>query len=99
MGDKIAELDRAIQDLKAVRSKLCTRYMDMDELLKLDLSEISLIQKEPRYLATVLTSPEKSIEDEIELIITQTQKYHLPRMYQLLTALCFGTKALYEQKF
>ena len=36
LGDKIAELDRAIQDLKAVRSKLCTRYMDMDELLKLD---------------------------------------------------------------
>ena len=41
LGDKIAELDRAIQDLKAVRSKLCTRYMDMDELLKLDLSALS----------------------------------------------------------
>ena len=99
LGDKIAELDRAIQDLNAVRSKLCTRYMDMDELLKLDLSEISLIQKEPRYLATVLTSPEKSIEDEIELIITQTQKYHLPRMYQASYGSMLSVQSLYEQKF
>lgn len=29
LKDKIAELDCAIQDLKAVRSKLCSRYMDM----------------------------------------------------------------------
>lgn len=99
LGDKIAELDRAIQDLKAVRSKLCTRYMDMDELLKLDLSEISLIQKEPRYLATVLTSPGKTIEDEIELIITQTQKYHLPRMYQASYGSMLSVQSLYEQKF
>ena len=66
LRDKISELDRTIQGLKAVRSKLCSRRQEMTELLDLDLSEISLIEREPQYLATVQTSPEKSLEDEIE---------------------------------
>lgn len=82
LRDKITELDRTIQGLKAVRSKLCSRRREMTELLDLDLSEISLIEREPQYLATVQTSPEKSLEDEIELILEQTKKYQLPRMYQ-----------------
>ena len=82
LRDKISELDRTIQGLKAVRSKLCDRRQEMTELLDLDLSEISLIEREPQYLATVQTSPEKSLEDEIELILEQTKKYQLPRMYQ-----------------
>lgn len=99
LKDKIADLDRAIQDLKAVRSKLCSRYMDMDELLKLDLSEISLTQKEPRYLATVPTSPEKTVEDEIELIIAQTQRHQFPRMYQASYGSMISVQSLYEHKF
>lgn len=82
LRDKISELDRTIQGLKAVRSKLCSRRREMTELLDLDLSEISLIEREPQYLATVQTSPEKSLEEEIELILEQTKKYQLPRMYQ-----------------
>ena len=82
LRDKISELDRTIQGLKAVRSKLCSRRQEMTELLDLDLSEISLIEHEPQYLATVQTSPEKSLEEEIELILEQTKKYQLPRMYQ-----------------
>ena len=80
LRDKISELDRTIQGLKAVRSKLCSRRQEMTELLDLDLSEISLIEREPQYLATVQTSPEKSLEEEIELILEQTKKYQLPRM-------------------
>lgn len=99
LKDKITQLDQTIQDLKAVHSKLCSRYRDMDELLNLDLSKISLIQKEPCYLATVQTSPEKSLEDEIELIITQTQKYNLPRMYQASYGSMLSVQSLYEQKF
>lgn len=96
---KIAELDQAIQNLKAVRSKLCNGYHAISELLELNLSEISLITKEPRYLATVQTSPEKSLEDEIELIIAQTQKYNLPRMYQASYGSMLSVQSLYEQKF
>ena len=55
LRDKISELDRTIQGLKAVRSKLCSRRQEMTELLDLDLSEISLIEREPQYLATVQT--------------------------------------------
>ena len=73
LRDKISELDRTIQGLKAVRSKLCSRRQEMTELLDLDLSEISLIEREPQYLATVQTSPEKSLEEEIELILEQTK--------------------------
>lgn len=82
LRDKIADLDRTIQGLKAVRSKLCSRRREMTELMDLDLSEISLIEREPQYLATVQTSPEMSLEDEIELILAQTKKYQLPHMYQ-----------------
>lgn len=96
---KITELDRAIQDLKAVRLKLCSRYRDMEELLKLDLSKVSLIQKEPRYLAVIPTSPEKSVEDEIELVIAQTKKFHLPRMYQASYGSMLSVQNLYARKF
>ena len=36
LRDKISELDRTIQGLKAVRSKLCSRRREMTELLDLD---------------------------------------------------------------
>ena len=78
----LRDMNVPIRGLKAVRSKLCSRRQEMTELLDLDLSEISLIEREPQYLATVQTSPEKSLEEEIELILEQTKKYQLPRMYQ-----------------
>ena len=64
----------------------------MTELLDLDLSEISLIEREPQYLATVQTSPEKSLEEEIELILEQTKKYQLRVCTRLPTAPCSGGK-------
>lgn len=82
LRDKISELDRTIQGLKAVRSKLCSRRQEMTELLDLDSPRSPSLEREPQYLATVQTSPEKSLEDEIELILEQTKKYQLPRMYQ-----------------
>lgn len=53
----------------------------MRTLLHMDLSEISVVQKEKRYLATVPTSADLPFEKEIENVIEETQKYQLRRLH------------------
>ena len=75
------------QDLMDFTDEVLRRYPDVDaDRLGVCggsyggyMTNLSLIH----ILATVQTSPEKSLEDEIELILEQTKKYQLPRMYQL----------------
>ncbi|MDD2981068.1 MAG: MerR family transcriptional regulator [Hespellia sp.] len=96
---KIAELDENIRSLKAVRSRLTRRHSDMEALLNLDLSQISVIEKEPQYLATVQTSPEQSLEDDIEAVIHETEKYNLPSMYQVSYGSMLSVENLYAGRF
>lgn len=56
LKERIKELNTAIASMKAVRAKLYSRHDDMAALLELDLSEISIIEKEPKYLAIVQIS-------------------------------------------
>ena len=54
----------------------------MDALLSMDLSEISVIQKEERCLITVDISRDTSFEQEVELITAETEKYRLGRLHK-----------------
>ena len=99
LEEKIAELDENIANLKAIRSKLSTRHEDMSDLLRLNLEEISIVSKEPRYLVTVKTFPDNALEQEIEMVIAQTKKFHLPRMYSASYGSMLPVSSLYERKF
>lgn len=82
LEDKIACLDTQINHLQAVRTTLCTHHRNMDNLLNLDLSEISIVKKEKRCLVTVDVDRNTSFEQEVELITAETEKYKLGRLHE-----------------
>ena len=81
LEEKIADLDQNIIHLQAVRKMLCSRRQDMDALLTMDLSEITIVRKEKRCLVTVGISPDTPVEKEVELITAETAKYKLGRLH------------------
>ena len=82
LEEKIGALDLQISHLQAVRTTLCTHRRNMETLLTMDLSEISIIEKEARCLVTVDVTRETSFEEEVELITAETEKYHLGRLHE-----------------
>lgn len=81
LEEKTAELDLQITHLQALRKTLHNRHQDMDTLLNLDLSEISIVEKEERYLVTVNIDKDTTFEKEVELITAETAKYGLGRLH------------------
>ncbi len=81
LDERIADLDLQIMHLQAVRKNLCSRHCDMETLLTIDLSEISIIEKEERCLITVDIDKDTSFEREVELITAETTKYRLGRLH------------------
>ncbi len=81
LEEKMKALDRQITHLQAVRTTLCTHHQNMATLLTMDLSEISIIEKEERCLVTVAVSKDISFEEKVELITAETEKYHLGRLH------------------
>ena len=47
----------------------------------MDLSKISIVEKEKRCLVTVDIDPDITFEKEVELITAQTSKYQLGRLH------------------
>ena len=82
LEEKITALDMQITHLQAVRTTLCTHHQNMDTLLTMDLSEISIVEKEERCLVTVDVDPNISFEQEVELITAETEKYQLGRLHK-----------------
>ena len=81
LDEKIADLDLRINHLQAVRTTLCTHRQNMDALLTMNLSEISVIEKKECCLVTVDITRDTTFEDEVELITAKTEKYHLGRLH------------------
>lgn len=84
LEDKITELDRTISHLQAVRQMMSGRRQDMNALLHMDLSEISIIEKEESYLAAVPVSGDLSFENSIEKVVNEAKKYQLHRLHDAL---------------
>ncbi len=82
LEEKTAALDMQITHLQAVRTLLCTLSRNMSTLLTMDLSEISIVEKEERCLITVDVDQDTTFEQEVELIRTETEKYHLGRLHK-----------------
>ena len=82
LEEKIAGLDAQITHLQAVRTTLCTYHRNMDTILSMDLSRISVIEKEEHCLVTVDIDRNTSFEQEVELITAETEKYRLGRLHK-----------------
>lgn len=81
LEEKIAELDQKLLHMQAVRKTLCNYRQNMVTLLTMDLSEITIVNKQERCLVTVDIDKETSFEQEVELITAATEKYRLGRLH------------------
>lgn len=82
LEERISNLDLQITHLQAVRTSLHAHCRNLDTLLTMNLSEISVIEKEERCLITVEIDQNTSFEEEVELITAETEKYHLGRLHE-----------------
>jgi len=78
---KIEDLDRSMAHLRAVRKTLTNHRDNMRTLLTMDLSEISVIEKQECHLVTVDIDPADSFDKQVELITAETKKYQLRRLH------------------
>lgn len=99
LKSKIAELSQTISHLKSMQKVLCNHQQDMEMLRSLDLSTISLVQKQSCYLVTVPVTPDSSFDEEIEQVITETKKYQLRRLHDASYGSMLPVENLYQRKF
>ena len=81
LQEKIEALDRNMAHLKAVRKTLSHHRQNMQTLLTMDLSEISIVQKKERSLVTVDINPDTTFDKQAELITAEMKKYQLRRLH------------------
>lgn len=99
LGEKIAELERTMAHLRAVRKTLVNHRRNMQTLLSMDLSEITLVEKEERRLVTVDISPETSFDRQVEMITAETRKYQLRRLHDASYGAMIPAAELYRGNF
>lgn len=99
LEEKITDLDRTITHLKGVRKTLCNHYQNMNTLMTMDLSKISVVEKEARCLVTVDITKETSFEKEVEMIIAETKKYQLRRLHDASYGTMISVENLYQNNF
>ena len=81
LDEKIQKLDLEMEHLRAVRKTLGNYRQNMDTLLNMDLSEITLVEKEERCLVTVDIDRYTSYDKQVEMITAETRKHQLRRLH------------------
>ena len=81
LKEKIEDLDRNMAHLRAVRRTLSYHRQNMQTLLTMDLSEITIVQKKERSLVTVDINRDSTFDKQVEMITAETKKYQLRRLH------------------
>ncbi len=99
LEEKIAELDQNIAHLKAIQKTMIRHKKDVSALLHIDLSEICMVEKEIQHFAIINTSKEISPEKEIGMILAETNKHQLHRLYDTTYGSMIPVDSLYNGDF
>ena len=99
LREKIEDLDRDMEHLKAVRKTLSNQRQNMLTLLTMDLSEISVVEKSERSLVTVGINGDTSFDRQVEMITAQTRKYRLRRLHDASYGTMISVENLYAGQF
>lgn len=99
LEQKSADLDNRIMHLQAVRKTLQSHHRDMVTLLTMDLSEISLVEKEEHCLVTVAIDKNTTFEEEVELITAETARYRLGRLHDAAYGSMISVESLQRGSF
>ena len=98
LQEKIDELDRNMAHLRAVRKTLLYHRQNMQTLLTMDLSEISIVQKKERTLVTVDINRDTTFEKQVEMITAETKKYQLRRLHDASYGMMIAVDTLQKGK-
>lgn len=98
-GEKITELDQNIARMKAMRKTLKAWKDTMSQLASLDVSEISIIEKKPSFLAVVQTKKGTPLEADIKRVIEAAKKHSLQRLHDALYGSMIDVENLYQGNF
>lgn len=97
LEENIAEIDRTISRLNAVRKIMSDKQKDMISVRTLDLNAISIVEKdEPAGLVTVDISGYMSFEAEIEKVIAEAKKYQIHRFHDASYGAMLPAEKLYQ---
>lgn len=99
LEEKISDLEGSITHLQAVRKTLGKYQQNMSTLLTMDLSEISMIEKEEHCLITVDIDRNTSFEQEVEMVTAATEKYHLGKLHDANYGSMISVNCLYDGSF
>lgn len=99
LKEKITELGQTIDHLKSMHKVLSDHRRKIEMLRSLDISTISLVQKQSCYLVSVDVSTSASLEKEIGKVIAETKKYQLHRLHDATYGSMIPVKNLLQGKF
>lgn len=99
LKEKITELSQTISHLKSMHKALSDYRRNIEMLRSLDISTISLVQKQSCYLVSVDVSANFSFEKEIGKVIAETKKYHLHRLHDASYGSMIPVENLLQGKF
>lgn len=99
LKEKITELSQTISHLKSMHKVLSDYRHNIEMLRSLDISTISLVQKQSCYLVSVDVSANSSFEKEIGKVIAETKKYHLHRLHDASYGSMIPVENLLQGKF
>lgn len=99
LQEKIRDLDRRMAHLRAIRKTLSYHRQNMQTLLTMDLSEISIVQKKERSLVTVDINQDTTFDKQVEMITAETQKYQLRRLHDASYGTMIAVESLQNGDF
>lgn len=97
--EKMEDLDREIEHLKAVRKTMAYHCHNMRTLLTMDLSEIGIVEKKEHSLVTVDIDRDTPFDRQVEMIISETKKYQLRRLHDASYGTMIAAESLYHGDF
>ena len=96
LSAQIRELDERLSHLRTMKKTLVSRHQDMMALLHLDLSEISVVQKEKSCLAVVPVEQELPTAADVEQVIGAVKRYSLQRLHDAVYGSMIAVDQLHQ---
>lgn len=99
LNEKIKELSNTIQHMCKIKDAMSEKCNELEELMKIDVHSITVIEKKEQPLLTIKIKEDTSIEKEIEQLFEETKKHQISRIYHMKYGSILGVDKLYKYKF